>query len=314
MPSSLIFVGLVVLWLLILVPIVARRRQVVPRPGKAARAGRVLQRPARRPGRVVEMEEMALDKDEWNDQDPRETGADDPSEDRADAHAEADGDADPAGENDAVDDHDDPAVDSASDPAVDGDGVVDDVAAAAGGPARNYRRGRGGYDPEAAELAASARYASRQRVVLTLLIAALGTGIVAAVGLPIVWYLHGAIDIALVGYLIYLRRQVRLEDEIRFRRAARLAGTRFAHVSAEPVASPAAAAGPDEQRGEQPDEPPTDLVPDPAEPAEPVLPPLPRAELPGRPRGTMVVGPDDEDPALHSLDDQPPPRYRRAAG
>ena len=48
MPSSLIFAGLVVLWLLILVPAVARHRQEVARPSVAALAGRVLARPRRR--------------------------------------------------------------------------------------------------------------------------------------------------------------------------------------------------------------------------------------------------------------------------
>lgn len=47
MPSSLIFVGLVVLWLLILVPTVARRQQEVARLSPALLSGRVLERPAR---------------------------------------------------------------------------------------------------------------------------------------------------------------------------------------------------------------------------------------------------------------------------
>ena len=134
------------------------------------------------------------------------------------------------------------------------------------------------------------------------------------------WYLHGAIDLALVGYLVYLRRQVRLRRTIRFRRAARVAGSRFAHVGSEPLNPPSSAptstdeerpeaAGPAEQAAGS-----SDPASAPEQPVEPALPPLPRAELPGRPRGTTVVGPDDEDPALHQLDDQLPPRYRPAAG
>jgi hypothetical protein len=154
-------------------------------------------------------------------------------------------------------------------------------------------------------------------VVLTLLIAALGTGIIAAIGLPVVWYLHGAIDVALVGYLIYLRRQVRLEDEIRFRRAARVAGTRFAHMGDEPVEPPPARAGVDEERSEPvPADGPSDDEgsADEEQPVEAALPPLPPSALPGRPTGTTVVDTDDEDPALHPLDDELRPRYRRAAG
>ena len=45
MPSSMIFAGLVVLWLLILVPAVARHQQEVARPSVAALSGRVLERP-----------------------------------------------------------------------------------------------------------------------------------------------------------------------------------------------------------------------------------------------------------------------------
>ena len=48
MPSSMIFVGLVVMWLLILVPAVARRRQEVARPSVTALSGRVLERTPRR--------------------------------------------------------------------------------------------------------------------------------------------------------------------------------------------------------------------------------------------------------------------------
>jgi hypothetical protein len=63
-------------------------------------------------------------------------------------------------------------------------------------------------------------------VVLLLLVCALLTGIAAAAAFPVVWWAHGAIDLALVVYLVYLRRQVRLEAAIRERRAARMAGTR----------------------------------------------------------------------------------------
>src|SRR3954469_8796100 len=48
MPSSLIFTSLVVLWLLILVPAVARHQQEVARVSGASLAGRVLTRPRRR--------------------------------------------------------------------------------------------------------------------------------------------------------------------------------------------------------------------------------------------------------------------------
>ena len=62
MPSSMIFVGLVVVWLLILVPAVARHRQEVARPSTAALSGRVLERARPRrdpePGRELEVDVM----------------------------------------------------------------------------------------------------------------------------------------------------------------------------------------------------------------------------------------------------------------
>ena len=184
MPSSLIFVGLVVLWLLILVPIVARRRQEVPRPGHAARAGRVLQRPVRRSGRVEEMDDMELDKDELDDQGPQQTDAEAAVEETSvdeGEHAAADGEVEPAedgadgaalggaaGETaegdsvvaaapdgDAVADRADADSAEADGAEVDGPGGAARVAAPSV-PSHGYRRGRGGFDPEAAELAASA--------------------------------------------------------------------------------------------------------------------------------------------------------------
>lgn len=85
-----------------------------------------------------------------------------------------------------------------------------------------YRPGRGGYDPEAAALAARARYAFRQRVVVGLFLAAVATLLLALLVKSGYWWAHAAFDLLLVGYLGYLRRQVRIEDEVRRRRAERL--------------------------------------------------------------------------------------------
>ena len=48
------------------------------------------------------------------------------------------------------------------------------------------------------------------------------------------WWLHAAVDVCLVGYLVYLRRQVRMEEAIRNRRAARMAGTRRQQAADDP--------------------------------------------------------------------------------
>ncbi|HZG92908.1 MAG TPA: gephyrin-like molybdotransferase receptor GlpR, partial [Pseudonocardia sp.] len=219
MPSSMIFLGLVVLWLLILVPAVARHRQEVARPSTAALSARVLDRPGppaergpvrdrgrRAPARARDQE---VDVTEHEEQQPRSAAV-----------------ADQEGQPTAPDRDWQP-------------------------PGPRYRRGRGGYDPEAAALAARARYAFRQRVVLALLVSVVATAVVAGFWAPWVWWLHAVADLALVGYLTYLRRQVRLEESIRQRRAARMAGTRRTSVAEDPALDEwarrgrAAASGPD---------------------------------------------------------------------
>lgn len=124
------------------------------------------------------------------------------------------------------------------------------------------RRGRGGFDPHADAVASAARYEFRQRSVLGLLIAAIMTAALAIIVSPMMWLVSGAVVVALVGYLVYLRRQVQLEQEIRRRRLARLKRARQG----------------DERGGGQD-------VPD-------------RLRRPG----AIVLEADDEDPAFEHLD------------
>lgn len=220
MPSSLVFAALALAWLVILVPMVARRRREVVRTADSALAARVLDRrggtasaaPARR-------EEVPMSE-------------------------------------------------------------------------RPYRPGRGGYDPEAAELAARARYSFRQRVVLGLLLSALATGLLAGFALPLLWWAHAGVDLLLVSYLFYLRRQVRIEQSIRYRRAIRAARPRRA------LPPPGSAAGsPVAQNSYEPE-----YAAPPRAPQRPVHP------------GASVVELDDEDPAFCELQAESQPSYRRAAG
>jgi hypothetical protein len=101
-------------------------------------------------------------------------------------------------------------------------------------PPARYRPGRGGFDAEAAALTARARYAFRQRVVIGLLVGAVATALIAVIALPALWWPHALIDVSLVSYLVYLRRQVRMEEAIRERRAARMAGTRRPSAADDP--------------------------------------------------------------------------------
>jgi hypothetical protein len=314
MPSSMIFVGLVVLWLLILVPAVARHRQEVVRPSVAALSGRVLERPRR--SRSLEVDVM------------------DVTESRTVATRVED---------------EEPLVPAARSAPDDDDGAryADDDRDWERPPPR-YRPGRGGFDPDAAALTARARYAFRQRVVLALLVAALISGVVAGVALPVLWWAHVAVDVTLVGYLVYLRRQVRMEEAIRGRRAARMAGTRRPPVADDPELDGWARRGREESvRAESDDrvddegvvEEPEEDVPgddelaleepervpgtgaslkdatelsDPVEEiALPRLQPVPPLALPA---GTSLVTVDEDDPDLHDLDGPSRPDYRRAVG
>jgi hypothetical protein len=341
MPSSLIFTGLVVLWLLILVPAVARRRQEVAHLSGASLGGRVLERP-RRGGHPSE-EGSSVD-----DEDARTTGT--RSRDvwvpRARAGGSSRGVVPPA----RRDDDPEPDVDRPADPAADelDDGSSADDRAWERPPPR-YRRGRGGFDPEADAEAARRRYAFRQRVVLALLVTAVLTAVVAAVVLPVVWWAHAAVDLVLVAYLVYLRRQVREEAAIRERRAARMAGTRRPSAAEDreldewarrgrDLTRPSSSAGPDEadpdedlvdELGDELDEDgdttrvrgvgePVGLLParrrgsgeDEPESALPRLAPSPPPPLPP---GTSIVDVDDDDLDLHDLD-TPAGSHRRAVG
>jgi hypothetical protein len=174
---------------------------------------------------------------------------------------------------------------------------------------RPFRRGRGGYDPETAALVAQAKYAFRRRVVAFLLVAAVASGVVAGVFYPPLWYGHAGLDLLLVGYLTYLRREVRIEEEIRARRLARLqqvrrrraTGPQPQQVDEAPAAVPAPVA--EEVETTQ-----VEVIED-----KPALPPLPRYEHHVRP-GTIPVDSDDEDPVFVELEGLESLRYRGAVG
>ncbi|SEQ20212.1 hypothetical protein SAMN05216188_102385 [Lentzea xinjiangensis] len=175
---------------------------------------------------------------------------------------------------------------------------------------RPFRRGRGGYDPETAALVAQAKYAFRRRVVAFLLVAAVATGVVAGVFLPQAWYGHGALDLMIVGYLTYLRRQVRIEEEIRARRLARLQQVRRRRATAPQPLAPVTPAEEPEVAAEEAETTQVEVV---AVDEGPALPPLPRYEHQVLP-GTIPVDSDDEDPVFVELDGLESLRFRGAVG
>lgn len=204
MPNSILWIGLVVLWVFVLFPMLAGRHPRVRRTTDAALATRVLHR---------------------GDTPPEQLCDDSESEDAGDELAEPVATADPAA----------PAS-TAGDVWAEFDAMDEDFVPA--------RRGRGGYDPEADALARRVRYRFRQRTALALLVSALAFGGFAFLATPMLWWGSAAAALLLVVYLGYLRRQVRVEEEIRRRRSARLARVRAgsarteAYSQAEPVEAP----------------------------------------------------------------------------
>ena len=254
MPSSLIIVALAAAWLVVLVPMVARKRQAVTQTADAELAARVV-----RSGR----------------------GADE-------------------GEEEAV--MSEPATEIAEP-----EEMVEEQPVRAHEPSeRRYRPGRGGFDPEAAEIAARAKYAFRQRIVLLLIILAVVTAAGAGFLTGTLWWLHAAVDLAFAGYLAYLRRQVRIEDEIRQRRLARLSHThaRRAAVRREVVEDYQDFDEEYDDHPEEPEKPRRELVGIERRPS-------PASRLRGR---AVVVDLDDEDPEFHELDDPGQLPFRRAVG
>ncbi|MFC4854084.1 gephyrin-like molybdotransferase receptor GlpR [Actinophytocola glycyrrhizae] len=283
MPSSLVVVALVIAWLVVLVPMIVRKRQEVAKTGDSELGARVL-----RTGEVDEEgAEFGTEHDRFDTEEAAVHGSDDVREDF---------------EGELV-----AQVTEASEDVPDDDADQADMSYYEDYPARRYRPGRGGFDPEAAAVIARARYAFRQRVVLAMIIGAILTAIGAAVIYPQLWWAHGAIDLTLVTYLGYLRRQVRIEDEIRERRLARMQRVRRAQALARPRYQ--------EEEPRTVEEYVEEIYHEEEEPVgrrERVLdgPPAP----PTHHGAAAVVDLDDEDPAFEDLDEPGNLPYRRAVG
>ncbi|WP_236796542.1 gephyrin-like molybdotransferase receptor GlpR [Amycolatopsis sp. GM8] len=263
MPSSLIIVALAAAWLVVLVPMVARKRQSVAKTTDAALAARVV-----RSGTGGETAEAAPEVAE-----PELDETEDDEREYRQARFEAEEDEGRPSRRGGFEDPDDRyEADS-----------------------RQYRPGRGGFDPEAAEIAARAKYAMRQRVVVGLILLAVVSAVAAVLLSPLLWWGHGAVDVAFVSYLAYLRRQVRIENEIRQRRLARLDRARRRPMPRrEPV----------RDEYETPEEPRRELVGIERRPS-------PASRLRGN---AVVIDVDDEDPAFHELDDPGQLPFRWAVG
>ncbi|SDN40606.1 divisome protein SepX/GlpR [Allokutzneria albata] len=263
MPSSLIFAALAAAWLVVLVPMVARRRKPVARTADSALTGRVVRRGGERTVRGAQLpEENAQEVFAM----PARR-APEPAEDSEDYDSYSDHYAE---------DYGDESVNRRA--------------------RRRYRPGRGGFDPELAAMVARAKYQFRQRVVLGMLLLALATGLLAGFAMPMLWWAHGATDVILVAYLTYLRRQVRIEEEIRNRRLARMRGTDEDEIVTE------------HDQVDEDDDAETYEVPAPKAVTKPA-----GTRCSSRPSAEMIDL-DDEDPTFEHLDPPAQMTYRRASG
>lgn len=86
------------------------------------------------------------------------------------------------------------------------------------------RRGR--YESKAAIAAAARKYRFRSRMLSGMGLATLLTGIAAFALSPSMWWLCAAVGTVTVLYLAYLRRQTRIEEQLRRRRAHRMMRSR----------------------------------------------------------------------------------------
>ena len=211
MHDSLIFVVLAGAWLVLLVPMLAQHRQQVRRIADAALATRVLHRGDSGVRLAVRRGPAA-----GHPSDPywtAEQGVDEIEEETVD---EQDGQDDEGYANHA---NGHPRLDRRR-----ADGQIED---GEGADEHVHRAGRGGYDPQADAIARRARHAFRQRVTLTLLAVAVLTLLGGLVGVSALWWPHLLTDLTVVGYLTFLRRQTRIEEDVRERRIARHARARL---------------------------------------------------------------------------------------
>ncbi|GGK49242.1 divisome protein SepX/GlpR [Nocardia camponoti] len=269
MPNSILWIGLVVLWVFVLFPIMADRHPRIRRTTDAALATRVLHRGDAR--RRIRIGAGSHDSDpdyrprvlsrrphRSDSEDSMTTSADDVGSDNEKSSAATELEEGVAAEQSVSADVDESAREAAADESVStpepsdsrdasSDEAKSRVPARLGDLGKERRRtvddpdfvpdrrGRGGFDPEADAMARAARYTFRQRAVLALVI---GATLFAALGLIInamFWWACGLSVVALASYLAYLRKQVTVEEEIRRRRAARLHRGRYVEGDDEEV-------------------------------------------------------------------------------
>ncbi|MDI3314942.1 MAG: hypothetical protein QJR12_11930 [Mycobacterium sp.] len=287
-PQSLLWISLVVLWLFVLVPMLVNKRDTVRRTSDVALATRVLNTAAG--ARLLKRTGPAAghrsDPDWRAERSEHPDSGDDPGdggEDRPQASAARR--ADPV--QDAVED-------TGGDRAADDDDADDDDRAAGfdcvedtsglqpaaepSTPTAVSRRRR--HDTDVALAVSARRYAFRKRMLLAMALMLVGSAAAAVAIAPGAWWGCAGVAVVTVLYLAYLRRQTRIEQRLRRRRAQRLARSRLGvHNTLDPELDAVSS----------------------------------RLRRPG----AVVLEVDDEDPGFEHLDPAVPPRgydLPRAAG
>jgi hypothetical protein len=172
------------------------------------------------------------------------------------------------------------------------------------------RPGRGGFDPEAAEQARAYRYRRRRRIAMALLAIAAVCAVLGVLGITVAWAGAAVAAVLLALYLAYLRRQVRIEESIRQRRAARLERAR----QIRPVYRASVA---EQVRAHRTGGLPRPVTDDDATDGYRVVSHARPSAASGPPAHYgpgVVVDLDDDDPAFDDLEYYRPVTYRRAAG
>ncbi|MGE2713919.1 gephyrin-like molybdotransferase receptor GlpR [Mycolicibacterium litorale] len=97
-----------------------------------------------------------------------------------------------------------------------------DQAADAVGAARRRRQ-----ESKTAAAVSARKFRFRKRMVTSMAVALLASAVLAYLVAPWAWWLCGAVGVVTVLYLAYLRRQTRIEEQLRRRRAQRLRRSRL---------------------------------------------------------------------------------------
>lgn len=105
------------------------------------------------------------------------------------------------------------------------DGLEDPDEPALADSMASARRNR--YESKTAQAVSARKYTFRKRVLMSMAVAMVLSAVLAAGVSPALWWLVGAVVAVTVLYLAYLRRQTRIEEQLRRRRAQRVMRSRL---------------------------------------------------------------------------------------